>query len=165
MAPEDFLEQRVEVHGEGSALANKPPGHVLMVHMLNNSPMLQMILYVIDEATRLLDRYASFPGKKPLERAALLCIKLVETTLEKQEGFLNALRASGTATMVSQMDKLLLAINPRSNKPSHLVNITKYIMYNDWLPEHSLVAVRILHAVCRSTLVQPKIVSILTDNE
>jgi len=41
----------------------------------------------------------------------------------------------------------------------------RYIMYNNWLPEHALVAVRILHAVCQSTLVQPKIVSILTDDE
>ena len=40
---EDFLEQLVEVHGEGAALANKPPGHVLMVHMMNNSATLQMV--------------------------------------------------------------------------------------------------------------------------
>ncbi|KAK2179080.1 hypothetical protein NP493_515g00009 [Ridgeia piscesae] len=132
--PEDFLEQRVEVHGEGSALANKPPGHVLMMHMLNNTPTLQMILYIIDEATRQLDRYVTFPGKEHLEKSALLCIKLVEMTLAKQEGFLIALES-------------------------------KYIMYNNWLPEHALVAVRILHAVCQSTLVQPKIVSILTDDE
>ena len=41
----------------------------------------------------------------------------------------------------------------------------RYIMYNDWLPEHALISVRILHAVCQSALVQPKIVSILTDDE
>ena len=73
-----------------------------------------------------LNNRCSPTGKSHLERAALLCLKLVVTTLEKQEAFLNALRTSGTATMVSEMDKLLLAINPRSNKPSHLVNIARY---------------------------------------
>ena len=75
-------------------------------------------------------------GKEHLEKSALLCIKLVEMTLAKQEGFLIALRASGTATMVSQMDKLLLAINPRSNKPSHLANITKYVVHQSIHSSH-----------------------------
>ena len=43
---EDFAEVPVELPGgEGTATANKPPGHVLMVHMLNDSGMLKMVRF------------------------------------------------------------------------------------------------------------------------
>ena len=40
---EDFYDQQVEVQGGGTAVANKPPGHSLLIHMLNDSPLLKMV--------------------------------------------------------------------------------------------------------------------------
>ncbi len=40
---EDFYDQHVEVQGSGTVPANKPPGHTLMVHMLNDSSTLKMV--------------------------------------------------------------------------------------------------------------------------
>ncbi len=64
-------------------------------------------------------------GKEELERASLLCMKMIAATFEKQELFLGMLRESGSSIMVSQMDRLLLGINPRSGRPDHIVNIAK----------------------------------------
>ena len=67
-----------------------------------------------------------FPlGHAHLERASLLCLQLMQATLEKQERFLSGLRETGASTMVSQLDKLLMGINPRSGKADHIVNIAK----------------------------------------
>ena len=88
---DDFIDQHVEVQGEGTGLVQKPPGHTLMIHMLNDTSMLKMvslvcvavvqtgwsdsftgvlireflfqILYIIDEATKLFDKCTPFPGK------------------------------------------------------------------------------------------------------
>ena len=47
VAPEDFMEQVVEVQGEGATVTNKPPGHSILLHMLNDSPMLRMVRVVV----------------------------------------------------------------------------------------------------------------------
>ena len=70
-----------------------------------------------------------FLGHAHLERASLLCLQLMQATLEKQERFLSGLRETGASTMVSQLDKLLMGINPRSGKADHIVNIAKWVKW------------------------------------
>ena len=77
----------------------------------------------IVEFTLLLDT-----GKTELERASLFSLKLLETALQKQESYLSALRQSRGSVMGSRMDKLLLAINIRSGRSDHLVNIAKLVI-------------------------------------
>jgi len=66
-------------------------------------------------------------GKSELERVSLFSLKLLETALQKQESYINALRMSGGSVLGSRMDKLLLAINTRSGRSDHLVNIAKSV--------------------------------------
>ena len=40
---EDFVDQQVEIQGEGPGIVQKPPGHTLMIHMLNDTSMLKMV--------------------------------------------------------------------------------------------------------------------------
>lgn len=162
---EDFLDKQYEVQGEGILGANKPPGFVLMVHMMNESGMLKMILFVLEEAIQAFEKYVPFPGKSALEKVAFLCLKMIEATLEKQHEFLDALRQSGTSLIVTQMDRLLLGINPRTGRPDYLVNIAKYVAHAAYLPKHALSALHILIGVCQSPLVQPKIVGLFTADE
>lgn len=60
--PADFLEETVELQGE-QVPANKPPGHNLMFHLLNDSPTLSLCLSLLEEGVRQLDTYAPFPGQ------------------------------------------------------------------------------------------------------
>ena len=62
-----------------------------------------------------------------MERASLYCLKLLETALQKQQSYLSALRQSSGSVLGSRMDKLLLAINARSGRSDHLVNIAKLV--------------------------------------
>ncbi|CAH1799487.1 unnamed protein product [Owenia fusiformis] len=162
---EHFMEQPVELQGGGTVTASKPAGYSLMVHMLNDGGMLKMVLYILDEAAKLLDSYTDFSGKNFLEETSLLCLKLVEVTLEKQEQFFDILRESGSSLIISPLDKLLLGINPRSGKADHLVNVAKYVMHNNNLAEHALQAVKALCWVCQSSLVQPELVGLFTADE
>ena len=40
---EDFIDQTVDIQGGGTVLANKSPGHNIMVHLLNDTAMLKMV--------------------------------------------------------------------------------------------------------------------------
>ena len=66
-------------------------------------------------------------GKSELEKASLYSLKLLETALQKQESYLSALRQSSGSMLGSRMDKLMLAINTRSSRSDHLVNIAKSV--------------------------------------
>ncbi|KAB0403120.1 hypothetical protein E2I00_003164 [Balaenoptera physalus] len=58
---EDFVDQFVELQGE-EIIAYKPPGFSLMYHLLNESPMLELALSLLEEGVKQLDTYAPFPG-------------------------------------------------------------------------------------------------------
>ena len=66
-------------------------------------------------------------GKKELEKAALLCLRMIETALEKQEQFANTLRSvtQQSAIMVSRLEDLLLSINPRTSAADYLLKIMR----------------------------------------
>lgn len=66
-------------------------------------------------------------GKKELEKAALLCLRMVETALEKQEQFVNTLRGvtQQSAIMVSRLEDLLLSINPQTSAADYLLKIMR----------------------------------------
>ena len=51
VAIEDFQDQQVTVLGGGSAVTNKPPGHTLLIHMLNNSALLKTVGHKIEGGT------------------------------------------------------------------------------------------------------------------
>lgn len=54
-------------------IAYKPPGFNLMYHLLNESPMLELSLSLLEEGVKQLDTYAPFPGTC-LE--FIFCVKL-----------------------------------------------------------------------------------------
>ena len=43
-------------------IAYKPPGFSLLYHLLNESPMLELALSLLEEGVKQLDTYAPFPG-------------------------------------------------------------------------------------------------------
>lgn len=61
--PSDFVQEMVELQGE-QVPAHKPPGHTIMFHLLNDSPMLTLCLSLLEEGVRQLDTYAPFPGER-----------------------------------------------------------------------------------------------------
>lgn len=162
---EDFVEDYVEVQMGGVVPAHKSPGYIIMLHMLKDSHFLSTVLRILDDCIQQLETYKSIPGQESLELAGLLCLQLIETSLEKSGTFLDACRETGASAMVSAMDRLLLSINPRSGKADHLVNITKFVQFGQPLPEHAESAMKILYRVCHSTPVQVALVNLFTANQ
>lgn len=63
--PSDFIQEMVELQGE-QVPTHKLPGHNIMFHLLNESPMLALCLSLLEEGVRQLDTYAPFPGGRAL---------------------------------------------------------------------------------------------------
>ena len=141
------------------------PGFYIMIHLLQSSEMLRMIMFILDEGCSHIDTYLKFPGKASLEEACLLSLQILDSALSKQASFMEAARAANTSTLLTSLDQLLLGVNPRSGRADHMLNITKFVTYSWWLPRHTLHAVRVLSAVADSPSAQAGILATLNTTD
>lgn len=142
-----------------------PPGFHVMLQMNLKSDLLSLIFYTLDEACQRLEKYYPFPGKNFLEKCALRCLEIIERCLECQDMFQHAHITSNSSTLLAGLNKLLLGINSRSGKPDHLLNIIRFVVYNSWLPEQALHAIRIISAVIRQPNVNGLMMDLLCEND
>lgn len=144
---------------------NPAPGFHVMLQLQTKSEFLRLILHLIDEACTMFDTYAPFAGKKQLENTILYALNICEIALRKQDSFFDAHFAANSSILLSGLNKLLLDVNPRSGKCDHMLNITKMVNYNLWLPRHSLRAIKILHLIIRQPNINNQLLGIFTTNE
>ncbi|XP_055844433.1 nuclear pore complex protein Nup205 [Episyrphus balteatus] len=156
ISPADFADNREE---------NAPPGYHIMLQLHTKSDTLRLLLHIIDEARNNLDQYHPFPGKQKLEECALHCLNILELGLSNQDLFFDAHSVANCSTLLSGLNKIMLDVNPRSGKPDHVLNTTKFVTYNSWLPRHALVCVKILNIVSRLPNVSSQILGMFTQNE
>ncbi|XP_021565637.1 nuclear pore complex protein Nup205 isoform X2 [Carlito syrichta] len=161
---EDFVDQFVELQGE-EIIAYKPPGFSLMYHLLNESPMLELAFSLLEEGVKQLDTYAPFPGKKHLEKAVQHCLALLNLTLQKENLFMDLLRESQLALIVSPLEQLLQGINPRTKKADNVVNIARYLYHGNTNPELAFESAKILCCISCNSNIQIKLVGDFTHDQ
>lgn len=109
-----------------------------------------------------MDACVLFPGKEALENSNLCCLELLDTALALQGKFLSLVTNAGASLLLAGLSKLLLGMNPRSGKPDHMLNITKFVTYNSWLPKQAYHAVRILAFISSQPATQTHLVGLFT---
>lgn len=155
--PSDFSETKED---------NSPPGYHVMVQVHTKSDILKLIMEIIYQTKEKLDTYdRNIPGKKNLEGCSLYCLQIIELALSNQDLFFDAHSVANCSILLSGLNKILLDVNPNTGRPDHVLNITKFVTYNNWLPKHSLYSVKILNIVCRQPNVTSHILGMFTYNE
>ena len=138
------------------------PGYYIMLHLHQTSLLLRTVLFIVDEARVMLDTFTPFPGKEELEQAVTAALKLLHAALRSSEEFINAGRTAGASTVLTSLSKLLLGVNPRTGRPDHMLNMTRFVFYGYWLPQARLAAVNIIKYVGDSPSHHPALLSTLT---
>ncbi|XP_026221374.1 nuclear pore complex protein Nup205 [Anabas testudineus] len=162
--PSDFVQEMVELQGE-QLPAHKPPGHSIMFHLLNDSPMLGLCLSLLEEGVRQLDAYAPFPGKKHLESAVLRCLCLLDLTLQKEAVFMDLLRESQASLLVSPLEQLLQGVSPQTRRADHIVNIARYLYHSSSNPEAAFQSAKILRRIANYPNIQIRLVGDFTHDQ
>ncbi|XP_074533246.1 nuclear pore complex protein Nup205 isoform X2 [Halichoeres trimaculatus] len=162
--PSDFVQEMVELQGE-QVPADKPPGHSIMFHLLNDSPMLALCLSLLEEGVRQLDTYAPFPGKKHLESAVLHCLCLLDLALQKEVMFMDLLRESQSSLLVSPLEQLLQGVSPQTRRADHIVNIARYLYHSSSSPEAAFQSAKILRRIANYPNIQNRLVGDFTHDQ
>ncbi|XP_035778429.1 nuclear pore complex protein Nup205-like [Anopheles albimanus] len=142
-----------------------PPAYDILVQLNTKTDLLRLILHVLGESVVCFDTYAPFPGRSALEASSLLCLQIIDSALKLQEDFFNLHLASPNPVILVGLSKLLLGMNPRTGKADHMLNVMKHITYSSWLPENSLVALRVLTMVMAQPDVNQLILALVTQTE
>uniref|UniRef100_A0A665UEY1 Nucleoporin 205 n=1 Tax=Echeneis naucrates TaxID=173247 RepID=A0A665UEY1_ECHNA len=162
--PSDFVQEMVELQGE-QVPAHKPPGHSIMFHLLNDSPMLALCLSLLEEGVRQLDTYAPFPGKKHLESAVLHCLCLLDLALQKEVVFMDLLRESQASLLVSPLEQLLQGVSPQTRRADHIVSIARYLYHSSSNPEAAFQSAKILRRIANYPNIQMRLVGDFTHDQ
>ncbi|KAF7225261.1 nuclear pore complex protein Nup205 isoform X2 [Nothobranchius furzeri] len=162
--PSDFIQETVELQGE-QVPADKPPGHSIMFHLLNDSPMLALCLSLLEEGARQLDTYAPFPGKKHLESAVLHCLQLLDLTLQKEVVFMDLLRESQASMLVSPLEQLFQGVSPQTRRADHIVNIARYLYHSSSNPEAAFQSAKILRRIATYPNIHVRLVGDFTHDQ
>ncbi|XP_065812644.1 nuclear pore complex protein Nup205 [Labrus bergylta] len=162
--PSDFVQEMVELQGE-QVPAHKPPGHSIMFHLLNDSPMLALCLSLLEEGVRQLDTYAPFPGKKHLESAVLHCLCLLDLALQKEVMYMDLLRESQSSLLVSPLEQLLQGVSPQTRRADHIVNIARYLYHSSSNPEAAFQSAKILRHIANYPNIQNRLVGDFTHDQ
>ncbi|XP_058056565.1 nuclear pore complex protein Nup205 [Anopheles bellator] len=142
-----------------------PPAYQMLLQMNTKSELLRLLLHIVDESVVCFDTYAPFPGKSALEATSLLCLQIIERVLNIQENFFTIHLNSPNPAILVGLGKLLLGMNPRSGKADHMLNVMKHITYSSWLPENSLIALRILTMIMAQPDVNQLILALVTQTD
>ncbi|GJQ87127.1 hypothetical protein Trydic_g23975 [Trypoxylus dichotomus] len=140
---------------------NSPPGYHIMVQLNTKSDVLHMILAIINEGINMFDTYKPISGQKYIAQCILSCLNIIEKCLALQTKFFNLLSSSPCSIPMTSFSKLLLSINPRTNRPDHVLNIAKFTSHQFVLPQHCLTAVKILLQLTNSAVIHGQLMSIL----
>ncbi|XP_068168784.1 nuclear pore complex protein Nup205 isoform X1 [Antennarius striatus] len=162
--PSDFIQELVELQGE-QLPAHKPPGHSIMFHLLNDSPMLALCLSLLEEGVRQLDTYSPFPGKKHLESAVLHCLGLLDLALQKEVMFMDLLRESQASLLVSPLEQLLQGVSPQTKRADHIVNVARYLYHSSSNPEAAFQSAKILRHIANYPNIQSRLVGDFTHDQ
>ncbi|CAH1106596.1 unnamed protein product [Psylliodes chrysocephalus] len=166
---EKFLNQYdpriTDFPGNSSQSEPTPPGYHLMLQLNSKSELFYIVMNIIHEANRVFDAYIIFPGQEVIKECILSALNIVHRVLVLQSKFFALLTSSSSPVMLTSLSKLLLSINRVTNKPDHCINIAKFVTYQQQMPHHSYVAVKIMNHITSSCVVHNHFMNILLSIE
>ncbi|KAF5282238.1 hypothetical protein FQA39_LY17658 [Lamprigera yunnana] len=144
---------------------NPPPGFHLIVKLNTKSEFLNLILLIIEESLKLFLQCVTFTGQNYVEECSLRCLSILERGLFLQAPFSRLATKVQCPILLTNLNKLLLNINPRSGQPDYCLNISKYISLQYALPQHALIACKVLLYITSFPALHLQFLNILLSNE
>ena len=136
------------------------PGHQIVLDFIHDSNLLKQMLNVLHDAVLILEQHVEIPGMEDLQVTVKLILEMLLQVLKIQRIVINS-EENGSLLLVG-LDKLLLAMNPRSGNCDHLLNVTKLMGHHAILPRHAALACELLSIVGGSVSGHKHLMPLLT---
>jgi nuclear pore complex protein Nup205 len=140
-------------------ILTKPSGFRLIYGLMNDGPLVRTLFLILNEA---LIHMGDLEKEKSVyvQNASLMCLKVIEITLNKQTEFLDFMKAKNFNIEMIGIEKVIITINPKTNITEYLFCILKYILFNSSLIEHAYTSLSILYQLSHYNLVNQKLLNL-----
>ena len=130
------------VSKDSTQQASSQSGYQIMIDMVHDSNLLKQILNVLHDAVHILEQHTEILGLDDLQSSVQLILEILLKVLKYQRYIVNS-EENGPLLLIG-LDKLLLAMNPRSGNCDHMLNITRVLGHHALLPKHASFACELL---------------------
>lgn len=114
--PLDFQQQTNSVGLDPNAgFRASSAGFRLMYELIHEGPLVKMLFNIVTECLHHLLEYNA-SNDTAVETSALMCLRLIEAVIGKQRAFVEQMREANLNVENTGVEKLIVAINPKSNK-------------------------------------------------
>ncbi|KAK4319740.1 hypothetical protein Pmani_009395 [Petrolisthes manimaculis] len=154
-----LTEQLHALPASGSQAATQPPGHSILLDLVQDSQLQKQVLSVLHDGVQILEQHKDVPGQKDLQGSLLLVLQLLLAAQEQQHLVLGA---STKPEIVLGVERLLMGINVQSGVSDHLLNVIRIVGHHQELPSHAALACCLLANSAARPSSQSHLLSLIT---
>jgi nuclear pore complex protein Nup205 len=141
-----------------SPIANSS-GYRLMYDLIHDGPIVRMLFVILNECLNHLIEF-NLKNNSHIESSSLTCLKLVSLVLDKQKLFLEQMKLANLNTEMSGIEKLIITLNPSTNKCDYFMTILRFIQFNSSLLNHSYFSLNIVYTMSNYSLINTQLLNL-----
>jgi hypothetical protein len=148
----------VQINQFKSPLANSS-GYRLMYDFIHDGPIVRMLFTILNECLAHMCEFNP-TNNAHIEQCSLTCLKIVSLLLEKQRTFVEQMRAANLNIECTGLEKLIVTLNPATNKADYFMTILRYIQFNSSLTNHSFYSLNVVYMLSNYSLVNSQLLNL-----
>ena len=133
-------------------------GYRLMYDMIHEGPIVRMLFTILNDCLSHLSEF-NMRNSAHVEQCSLTCLKIVSLVLDRQRQFVEQMRMANLNIESSGMEKLIVTLNPVTNKSDYFMVILRYIQFNSSLVNHSFFALNIVYMLSNYSPINSQLLS------
>ena len=164
---QDFLNQEpsssanlsmIQISNFKSPISNSP-GYRLIYDLVHDGPIVRMLFQILNESLSHLLDYTS-KNDEAIQNSALAALKIISLVIEKQKLFIENMKLANLNIDCTGIEKLIITINPQTNKADYLMWILRFIQFNGTLMHHAHYALNIVYLLSNYSLVNSQFLNL-----
>lgn len=155
---DSMLASQSVVNPYKSPVSNSP-GYKLIYDLIHDGPIVRMLFIIINECINHLLEYNS-KNDPFIEKTSLTCLKLFSTVIEKQKQFIDQMKQANLSIENTGLEKLIISLNPKTNRADYLMSILRFIQFNSSLIAHSYYSLNIVYMLSNYSIINSQMLNL-----
>jgi len=148
----------IQINNFKSPISNSP-GYRLIYDLIHDGPIVRMLFLILNESLNHLLEYNS-KNDELIQNSALSCLKIISLVIEKQKAFIENMKLANLNIDCTGIEKLIITINPQSNKADYLMWILRFIQFNSSLIYHAHYSLNIIYLLSNYSLINSQFLNL-----
>lgn len=134
-------------------------GYRLIYDFVHDGPIVRMLFLIMSESLNHLLEY-NLKNDQFIEQTSLITLKIVSLVIEKQKLFIEKMKIANLGIESTGIEKLIISINPGSNRSDYFMSILRFIQFNSSLINHSYYALNIVYMLSNYSIINTQLLNL-----